>query len=57
MARVLDIAICGAGPAGLAVALYAQRLGHRPIIFERFDEAKPIGSGLILQPTGQAVLQ
>lgn len=57
MARLLDIAICGAGPAGLAVALYALRLGHRPTIFERFDEPKPVGSGLILQPTGQAVLQ
>lgn len=57
MARVLDIAICGAGPAGLAVALYALRLGHRPTIFERFDVGRPLGSGIILQPTGQAVLQ
>jgi 2-polyprenyl-6-methoxyphenol hydroxylase-like FAD-dependent oxidoreductase len=57
MARMLDIAICGAGPAGLAAALYALRLGHRPIVFERFEVAKPIGSGIILQPTGQAVLQ
>ena len=57
MARALDIAICGAGPAGLTAALYALRLGHRPAIFERFEAAKPIGSGIILQPTGQAVLQ
>lgn len=53
----LDIAICGAGPAGLATALYMQRLGHRPKVFERFEQAKPLGSGLVLQPTGQAVLQ
>jgi 2-polyprenyl-6-methoxyphenol hydroxylase-like FAD-dependent oxidoreductase len=53
----LTIAICGAGPAGLATALYMQRLGHRPVVFERFDAPKPLGSGLILQPTGQAVLQ
>ena len=33
-----------------------QRLGHRPVILERFDAPKPLGSGLILQPTGQAVL-
>ncbi|WP_336886232.1 FAD-dependent oxidoreductase [Devosia sp. SL43] len=39
------------------MALYVQRLGHRPTIFERFDVARPIGSGIILQPTGQAVLQ
>lgn len=34
-----------------------QRLGHRPTVFERFDAPKPLGSGLVLQPTGQAVLQ
>ena len=56
MPKGLDIAVCGAGPAGLASALYLQRLGHRPIIVERFETAKPLGSGLILQPTGQAVL-
>ncbi|TIS71130.1 MAG: FAD-dependent oxidoreductase, partial [Mesorhizobium sp.] len=48
----LDIAIAGAGPAGLAAALYLKRAGHRVTIFERFDEPKPVGSGLILQPTG-----
>lgn len=52
----LDIAIAGAGPAGLAAALYLKRAGHRVTIFERFDEPKPVGSGLILQPTGLTVL-
>lgn len=52
----LDIAICGAGPAGLAAALFLHRAGHRVTVFERFETAKPIGSGLILQPTGLAVL-
>ncbi|RVA49082.1 FAD-dependent monooxygenase [Mesorhizobium sp. M7A.F.Ca.US.001.01.1.1] len=51
-----DIAIAGAGPAGLAVALYLRRAGHRVTVFERFDEPKPVGSGLILQPTGLTVL-
>ena len=32
------------------------RDGHRVQVFERFDTARPIGSGLMLQPTGQAVL-
>lgn len=52
----LDIAICGAGPAGLAAGLLLDRAGHKVTIFERFDVAKPVGSGLILQPTGLAVL-
>ncbi|WP_109668053.1 FAD-dependent oxidoreductase [Mesorhizobium loti] len=51
-----DIAIAGAGPAGLAMALYLKRAGHRVTVFERFDEPKPVGSGLILQPTGLTVL-
>lgn len=52
----LEIAIVGAGPAGLAAALYLDRAGHRVTIFERFDTPKPLGSGLILQPTGLTVL-
>jgi salicylate hydroxylase len=51
-----DIAICGAGPAGLAAALALHRAGHTISIFDQFDQPKPIGSGLILQPTGLAVL-
>lgn len=54
--KKLNIAICGAGPAGLAVAIALQREGHNLIIFDQFDAPKPIGSGLILQPTGLAVL-
>lgn len=52
----LDIAICGCGPAGLATALLLHRQGHRVVLFERFDVARPVGSGLILQPTGLGVL-
>ncbi|MBZ9743297.1 FAD-dependent monooxygenase [Mesorhizobium sp. CO1-1-4] len=48
--------MAGAGPAGLAMALYLKRAGHRVTIFERFAEPKPVGSGLILQPTGLTVL-
>ncbi|WP_417307957.1 FAD-dependent oxidoreductase [Devosia sp.] len=53
----LDIAIVGAGPGGLATALFLHRAGHRATVFERFDTAHPVGSGLMLQPTGLAVLQ
>lgn len=56
MKSKLDIAIAGAGPAGLAVALYLLRAGHKVTVFERFDAPKPVGSGLILQPTGLTVL-
>jgi salicylate hydroxylase len=54
--RQYDIAICGAGPAGLAAALALHRAGHKIMIFDQFDKPRPIGSGLILQPTGLAVL-
>ncbi|OCP17699.1 MULTISPECIES: NAD(P)/FAD-dependent oxidoreductase [unclassified Ensifer] len=52
----LDIGIAGAGPAGLALALMLSRQGHRVEILERFAEASPVGSGLMLQPTGLTAL-
>jgi 2-polyprenyl-6-methoxyphenol hydroxylase-like FAD-dependent oxidoreductase len=54
--KSLDIAIAGAGPGGLAAALFLSRAGHRVRILERFDQPQPIGSGLMLQPTGLAAL-
>lgn len=54
--KSLDIAIAGCGPAGLAAALFLSRAGHRVTLFDQFDEPRPLGSGLILQPTGLAVL-
>lgn len=53
----LDIAIAGCGPGGLAAALLLKRGGHRVALFERFEAPRPIGSGLMLQPTGLAVLE
>ncbi|MGE6783494.1 FAD-dependent oxidoreductase [Ensifer adhaerens] len=54
--KTLHIGIAGAGPAGLAAALMLSRSGHRVEILERFDVASPVGSGLMLQPTGLTVL-
>lgn len=53
----LQIAIAGCGPAGLASALLLHRDGHHVTLFERFDAPRPVGSGLMIQPTGFAVLQ
>ena len=52
----LKIAIVGCGPAGLASALILDRFGYEPELFERIDTPKPIGSGIILQPTGLRIL-
>ncbi len=52
-----DIAILGAGIAGLAAALLLKRAGHRVTLFDQFEAPRPLGSGLILQPTGQAVMR
>lgn len=52
-----SIAILGAGPAGLAAALFLHRQGRDVVVFERFETPKPVGSGLMLQPTGLAVLK
>lgn len=54
--KKLEIGIAGAGPAGLAAALFLHRAGHRVTVFERFEKPAPIGSGLILQSTGLTVL-
>jgi 2-polyprenyl-6-methoxyphenol hydroxylase-like FAD-dependent oxidoreductase len=55
--RTWNIAIAGCGTAGLAAALLLQRDGHSVTLFERFEHAQPLGSGLIIQPTGLAVLR
>lgn len=52
----LNIAIVGCGPCGLTATLLLHRTGHHVSLFERFDTPGPIGSGLMIQPTGMAVL-
>lgn len=52
----LSIGIIGAGIGGLAAAALLARDGHRVTVAERFATPRPLGSGLVLQPVGLAVL-
>lgn len=52
----MKIGIIGAGTTGLAAAAFLKRSGHDVTIYERFETPRPIGAGLMLQPTGLAVL-
>ena len=56
MSKSLKVGVIGCGTAGLAVAAFLSRDGHDVRMFERFDSPKPIGAGLLLQPTGLACL-
>lgn len=56
MNKALKIAIIGSGTAGLAAAAYLKKDGHEPQIYEKFAQPKPLGAGLLLQPTGLACL-
>jgi 2-polyprenyl-6-methoxyphenol hydroxylase-like FAD-dependent oxidoreductase len=50
------IVIAGCGVAGLACATLLARERERVIIHDRMEKPAPLGSGLILQPVGLAVL-
>lgn len=51
-----QIAIAGAGIAGLATAIHLTRLGLQVAVFEHVADPTPVGAGLLLQPSGQAML-
>lgn len=51
-----NIAIAGAGIGGLTAAALLARQGHNITVFDQFDAPRPVGSGLVVQPVGQAVL-
>lgn len=54
--KPLSIAIVGSGTSGLAAAAFLTRDGHAVTIFERFESPRPLGAGIMLQPTGLACL-
>lgn len=54
--ETFNIGIAGAGIAGLSAAAFLARAGHHVVVYDKAPAPAPVGSGLIVQLTGQAVL-
>lgn len=52
----MDIAIIGAGPAGLAAALRLHQRGFRPRVYESVAELRPLGVGIDVKVYGSKEL-
>jgi len=52
----IDVGVVGCGFAGAATGLLLARAGHTVTIYERVPQPMAIGAGILLQPTGLAVL-
>lgn len=46
------VAIIGSGTAGATSAIYLHKMGYDVTVFERELTPKPVGAGIMLQPTG-----
>ncbi|MBK0062814.1 MULTISPECIES: FAD-dependent oxidoreductase [unclassified Acinetobacter] len=57
MKKIKDIAIIGAGTAGLATAILLARQDFHVTLFEKVESLQPVGAGLLLQPAGLAVFE
>lgn len=53
----MDIAIVGAGIAGLSVALALRKQGYNPRVYERRTEPATMGAGVTLWPNASFVLE
>ncbi len=51
------VAICGCGIAGTTAAFLLAEQGHDVVLFEQAPKCGPVGAGILLQPSGQAVLE
>jgi len=49
--------VVGLGSGGPAAALFLEEQGHSVEVFERAPAPGPVGAGILLQPTGLAVLE
>jgi 2-polyprenyl-6-methoxyphenol hydroxylase-like FAD-dependent oxidoreductase len=52
----LQVGVIGCGTAGAAAAILLARAGCNVTVLERVPTPGPVGAGIMLQPTGQAVL-
>ncbi len=51
-----NIGVAGCGVAGLAAAILLREAGHDIVVYDKMEAPEPVGSGLVLQETGLAVL-
>lgn len=52
----LSVGVVGCGTAGAASALFLARAGHRVTVYEAVEDPRPVGAGIMIQPTGMSVL-
>lgn len=52
----MKVAVVGCGVGGMGAALALARKGHEVVVLEAFETPRPLGSGLLLQPTGLKAL-
>ncbi len=57
MSRPFRVGVVGFGMAGATTAYLLARDGHRVTLIERAPEVGPVGAGVLLQCSGQAVLK
>ena len=53
----MKIAISGCGITGAAAAYFLAQAGHEVTVFEQAESCGPVGAGIMLQPSGQLVLE
>lgn len=54
---MLSVGIVGCGTGGPAAAILLARAGHEVTLLERAQDPGPVGAGILLQPSGMAVLE